>query len=139
MIGARAKLASVVMFVAELDRSVKFYTDVLALQITIKNETAALLVGPDGSQLYLRAIGDKAAHPVATIGPQYVLWTADSEADLAACEKSLRSVSDHVTVTEEDGFQLLEARDPDGVPVLIAFPGPDELARERIIARIYGW
>ena len=139
MIGARVKLASVVMFVAELERSVTFYTDLFALQVTIKNDSAALLVGPDGSQLYLRAIGDKATHPVATIGPQYVLWTAESDADLTTCETYLRSKSSHVSVTDERGFRLLEARDPDDVPVIVTFPGPDEVARERIISRIYGW
>jgi catechol 2,3-dioxygenase-like lactoylglutathione lyase family enzyme len=137
MIGARAKLASVVMFVAVLERSVRFYTELFGLQVTVQNNSAALLVGADGSQLYLRAIGEKAGHPLASIGPQYVLWTADSETDLYACEAMLRGRSDHVTMTDEGGFHLVEARDPDDVPVLIAFPGPDEVARQRIISRIY--
>ena len=137
MIGARAKLASVVMFVSELDRSVRFYTELLALQPTIRNESVALLVGPDGSQLYLRAVGNKATHALSSIGPQYVLWTAASEADLKECETIVRAKSDHVTLTDEDSFQLLEARDPDDIPIIITFPGPDEIARERIISRIY--
>jgi catechol-2,3-dioxygenase len=137
MSSARAKLASVVMFIAELERSVTFYTELLALHVTIKNDSAALLVGPDGSQLYLRAVGDKATHPLASIGPQYVIWTAASEADFAACATYLRSKSEHVTCTDEGGFQLLESRDPDDIPVIVTFPGPDEFAREQIIARIY--
>lgn len=137
MIAARAKLASVVMFVSNLDRSVSFYTEVLGLQVTLENNSAALLVGPEGSQLYLRAMGEKAGHALASIGPQYVLWTAESEADLYACEAVLRGRSDRVTMRDEGAFHLLEARDPDDVPVLIAFPGPDEVARQRIITRIY--
>jgi catechol-2,3-dioxygenase len=137
MISARASLASVVMCVANLDRAVSFYTELLAFQPTIRNESVALLVGPDGSQLYLREIGDRATHALSSIGPQYVLWTAQSEDDLKACEKILRAKSDQVSMTDEGGFQLLEARDPDDVPVIITFPGPNEFARERIVSRIY--
>jgi catechol 2,3-dioxygenase-like lactoylglutathione lyase family enzyme len=139
MTGARARLASVVMFVSDLSRSVLFYTELLGLRPTIENESVALLVGPDGSQLYLREIGDKATHALCSIGTQYVLWTAASEADLRACETILQTKSDRVTMTDEGGFELLEARDPDDVPVIITFPGPDEVARERIISRIYEW
>lgn len=138
MIGARARLASVVMFVANLDRSVEFYTDLLAFQVTLRNESIALLVGPDGSQLYLRTIGDKATHALSSIGPQYVLWTAATDADLDTCEAILRSKSNQVTMTDEGGFRLLEGRDPDDVPFILTFPGPDEIARDRIISRIYG-
>jgi catechol 2,3-dioxygenase-like lactoylglutathione lyase family enzyme len=139
MITARAKLASVVMFVADLDRSVRFYSDILALQTTIRNDTAALLVGPDGSQLYIRAMGDRATHAVSSVGPQYVLWTAESQADLSTCEAILRKWPGRVTVTDEGGFMLLEGRDPDDIPIIITFPGPDEIARQRIISRIYDW
>jgi len=138
MIGARARLASVVMFVSNLERSVKFYTELLALQVTLRNDSVALLVGPDGSQLYLRTIGDKATHALSSIGPQYVLWTATSDVDLDACEAILRSKSSQVTMTDEGGFRLLEGRDPDDVPVIMTFPGPDETAREQIVQRIYG-
>jgi catechol-2,3-dioxygenase len=137
MTSARASLASVVMCVADLDRSVAFYTELLAFQPTIRNESVALLVGPDGSQLYLREIGEKATHALSSIGPQYVLWTAQSEADLRACETILRARPGQVSVTDEGGFQLLEARDPDDIPVIITFPGPNEVARQRIVSRIY--
>ena len=59
-----ARLDSVVMFVHDLDRSVSFYRDVLALQVTDHSSTAALLAGPSGSQLILRAMGSNAAHPL---------------------------------------------------------------------------
>ena len=38
-----ARLGSVVMFVHDLDRSVEFYAEVLALEVTDRSPTAALL------------------------------------------------------------------------------------------------
>jgi catechol 2,3-dioxygenase-like lactoylglutathione lyase family enzyme len=133
------KLASVVMFVSELDRSVKFYCDLLHLEPTVRNDTAALLVGATGWQLYLRAMGIRATHASGGLGPQYVLWSAESLEDLDRCEARLREQSTHISVTQEDGYRLLEGRDPDGQPVIITFPGPDNLPRNEIISRIYDW
>jgi hypothetical protein len=84
-------------------------------------------------------IGDKVTHALATIGPQYVLWTAESEADFDACATLLNSKSSHVSITDAGGFELLEARDLDDLPDTITFPGPDAIARERIISRTYHW
>jgi catechol 2,3-dioxygenase-like lactoylglutathione lyase family enzyme len=133
------KLASVVMFVSALDRSVAFYCDLLHLEPTVRNNTAALLVGAPGWQLYLRALGNRATHASGGIGPQYVLWSAQSLEDLERCEARLREQSTHVSVTQHEGYRLLEGRDPDGLPVIITFPGPDELPRTEIISRIYDW
>jgi CBS domain-containing protein len=53
----RLRLASAVMFVRELERSVSFYRELLALDVAVRDSTAALLVGPDGFELYLRSMG----------------------------------------------------------------------------------
>jgi len=44
-----AQLGSAVMFVQQLDRSVSFYQDVLALQVADQRPTAALLTSPAGA------------------------------------------------------------------------------------------
>ena len=77
-----ARLSSVVVFVQDLDRSVSFYTDVLALEVADRSPTAALLVSAGGSQLILRAMGSNAAHALGSVGVQYVTWTADGKEDL---------------------------------------------------------
>ena len=133
------KLASVVVFVCELDRSVRFYSELLGLTVTIRNDTAALLVSPDGSQLYLRCTSTKGAHPLGALGPQYMLWTAGSEPEFDSAASTLRAGGGRVHVTDEQGFHLLETRDPDDLPLMITFPGPNEFARDRIISRIYDW
>lgn len=55
------------MFMHRLDRSVASYQELLALDIAIMDTTAALLVSPDGYQLYLRSMGDGAGHPWAIL------------------------------------------------------------------------
>ena len=51
------RIGSAVMFVQELDRSVSFYTELLAMRVADQSPTAALLVSPAGTQLFLRAMG----------------------------------------------------------------------------------
>ncbi|WP_406430137.1 VOC family protein [Streptomyces sp. NBC_00631] len=50
-------LASVVMFVSDLDRSVEFYRELLKMRVTVRTTTAALLVGSDDTQVYVRRMG----------------------------------------------------------------------------------
>lgn len=135
----RLRLASAIMFVHSLDRSVGFYQELLALDVTVQTNTAALLASPDGFQLYLRSMGTDAAHPLGGIGVQYLIWTADGPDDLRRCERVLRAHSAHVSSQTVDGFTIVEGRGPDNVPVVITYPGPDEVPRTEILSRIYGW
>lgn len=132
-------LASAVMIVTELDRSVAFYEELLGWQVTVSDDEVALLVGPNGLQLYLRAMGHRIQHPRGFIGIQYLSWTATDETDLQRCEDVLRRESAHVMRTAGDGFTLVEGRGPDDVPVLITYPGPDQVPRHEILQRIYSW
>ena len=133
------RLASAVMFVGELDRSVTFYGELLEWDIRLRDNAVALLVSPEGFQLYLRAMGPNAAHPLGHVGIQYLIWTADGADDLRRCESVLRAWSTQVRRTSADGFTVVEGRGPDDVPILIAYPGPDEARRHTIMQRIYAW
>lgn len=133
----RLTLASAVMFVGDLDRSVAFYQDLLGLEATARDDDAALLVSPGGYQLYLRTMGERAPHFSGNIGIQFLIWTAESEADLDRCERVLKAHSPRVTSTTTDGFRVIEGRGPDGVPVVVTFPGPDQAPRHEIMKRIY--
>ena len=135
----RLRLSSAVMFVRELERSVRFYRELLALEVAVHDNTAALLVSPDGFQLYLRSMGSGAHHPLGNVGIQYLIWTADGEDDLHRCEQVFRAWSEHVTSQTVDGFTVVEGRGPDGVPVLVTYPGPDEVPRHQLRRRIYQW
>jgi catechol 2,3-dioxygenase-like lactoylglutathione lyase family enzyme len=134
-----ARLDSVVMFVHDLDRSVSFYTDVLALEVADHSPTAALLTGASGSQLILRAMGINATHPLGQVGVQYVIWTASGPDDLARAERALKNRSAHRDTRTSEQASAVEGRDPDDITVMITYPGPDQIPLHELPVRIYGW
>ena len=134
-----ARVGSVVMFVQDLDRSVVFYTDVLALEVADSSPTAALLSSTGGANLILRAMGRAAPHPLGSVGIQYVVWTAAGEEDLARGERALTARGAHRETRHDGSLTLVEGRDPDDVPVMISYPGTDQRPTRKLPARIYGW
>ncbi|RAG83325.1 hypothetical protein DN069_22655 [Streptacidiphilus pinicola] len=132
------RLASVVLNVFDLQEAVSFYRELLGLEVSADTSTAALLVSADGSQLYLRSLSGHASHETGGIGVHCVLWTAPSPAELRHCEQVLKDRHAHTDTQEEaDGFVWVQGRDPSGVTVVVTHPGPDQVARTRIISRIY--
>ena len=133
------RLASVVLNVFDLELSTGFYSRLLGLEVRLGTATAALLVGADGSQLYLRSLGRQASHMSAGIGFHCALWTASNEGELRRAERFLKARDAHTATEAADGFVWVEGRDPSSVPVVITHPGPDESARNAIISRVYAW
>lgn len=131
------RLASVVVFVSDLIRSLGFYQPLLRYTITVSDVDAALLVGPNGSQLYLRQVGDGDTPRNDGIGVQLVAWTAGSPEDLDRCAELLKERGAFERSDTTDGITVIEGRDPDGLPVLIAHPGPDQAPRHLLNPRIY--
>jgi catechol-2,3-dioxygenase len=133
------RIGSAVMFVQQLDRSIRFYQDVLALQVADQSATAALLVSPEGAELILRSMGSTGAHPLGGVGVQYVIWTAAGREDLERCERALKERSAYRETRGSDGILVVEGHDPDDMVVMIAYPGPDERPLRELPTRIYGW
>jgi catechol 2,3-dioxygenase-like lactoylglutathione lyase family enzyme len=127
------------MFVSALESSVCFYRELLGLDVNARDEFAALLAGADGFQLYLRDKGSRASHALGSVGVQYVIWATDDAESLRRCEQFLKERSAHVATLDAAGFTLLEGRDPNGLPVMITYPGPGLVERHQIMARIYSW
>ncbi|GAB3439529.1 hypothetical protein GCM10027517_12980 [Phycicoccus ginsengisoli] len=125
------------MFVAQLDRSVEFYRDVFTCSLTVRELGAALLVAPDGFQMYLVEKGGRAEHPLAHIGLQYLMWCTDSAEALDEVEAALRDRGGHPARHESGGVTFVRARDPDGIGVVIAHPSPQRLPRSVIAGRLY--
>ena len=57
-------LSTAVMFVRELAASVDFYREVLRMEVTIREPSAALLVNAGSFQLYLREMGPRTSPPL---------------------------------------------------------------------------
>jgi catechol 2,3-dioxygenase-like lactoylglutathione lyase family enzyme len=136
---ASLRLASAVMFVTELERSVGFYQELLGWDVTLRDDAVALLVSRDGFQLYLRSRPTNTQHPLGQVGIQYLMWTAPDEDELHRCERVLQAQATRVTTRTEDGLTVVEGRDLDDVPILVAFPGPGQAPRQEIMQRIYQW
>lgn len=133
------RLSTAVMFVHDLDASVAFYSEVLQMDVTVRESSAALLVNAGSFQLYLRQMGPRAPHVLGAIGVQYVIWTASSSEDLHRFERVLNEHCRQVTRDVVDGITFIEGKDPSGVPVVITYPGPDQAARHAIMQRVYFW
>ena len=133
------RIGSVVMFVQDLDRSVGFYTELLALEVADRSATAALLTGISGTQLILRAMGSSAVHTLGGVGVQYVIWTAAGQEDLDRCERVLKQRSAYLDTRASGRVALVEGRDPDNIAVMIIYPVPEEVPLHKLPVRIYGW
>jgi catechol 2,3-dioxygenase-like lactoylglutathione lyase family enzyme len=127
------------MFVRDLDKSVAFYADVLALEVADRSPSAALLTSAAGAALVLRSMGLQAPHPLGSVGVQYVVWAAAGADDLARSERALAARGAHRETRSREGVTAVEGRDPDDVVVMITYPGHDEVPFRELPPRIYGW
>ena len=133
----RAKAASSVIFVAELERSVSFYQKLFNCTVAVRQGNGALLLTPDGFQIYLVAKGSNQGHPTGGIGEHHLMWSTDSPAALAHFEQVLKDLGGY-TYTHTDGeVVFVEGRDPDGIRVVIAHPSPEQQPRSVLDGRLY--
>jgi CBS domain-containing protein len=130
------RLASALVHVSDLARSLEFYQPLLQYPVTVRDPDAAVLAGPFGSQLCLRQAGAKSSgRSDDGVGLQLVSWTAGGRDDLDRCKELLEKRGGYVGLHTTEGISLLEGRDPDGLPVLIAHSGPDEALRDFVSPR----
>ncbi|MGH3368316.1 MAG: VOC family protein [Nocardioidaceae bacterium] len=132
-----ATVGSTVIFVSDLEKSVSFYRDVFACEVTIDKAEAALLRAPGGFQIYLRSVGRRAPHPSGNVGVQYLMWTTDSSETLKQVEEALRSRGCYTYTHIDGGVTFVEGHDPDGIPAIVAQPSPDQRPRSMLSPRIY--
>lgn len=132
-----AKVASSVVFVSELDRSVAFYRDVFACQVALREREAALLLTPGGFQLYLIAKGHEAQHPSGGIGHEFLTWATDSAESLEHFEQVLKDCGSYGDTHTIGGVRFVEGHDPDGIRIVIAHPSPEQRPRSMLDPRLY--
>jgi catechol 2,3-dioxygenase-like lactoylglutathione lyase family enzyme len=131
-----AIVSSLVMLISDLDKSIAFYREVFACVVTVREEGAALLLTPHGFQLYLHERdGSTKYHPIGDTGVQYVAWAAESEQELHQFAERLRELDPSVRVNAAGEVSFVDGRDPDGIRVIIAYPGPEKLPRALIDPR----
>jgi len=133
------RMSAAVMFVRSLDRSVRFYTEVLGLPVVDRSPTAALLGEAGGPQLVLRAFGENAAHPLGALGVQYLVWSTESRDDLDRMTELLRQRSALKEAHDRGDGVSVEGRDPDDLVIMLVYQPPGQSGIRSLPARIYAW
>jgi catechol 2,3-dioxygenase-like lactoylglutathione lyase family enzyme len=127
--GNSAKVASSVMYVSELERSVTFYRDLFKCAVTLRSAEAALLLTAEGFQLYSIQRGKHAERYPNGLGHHLLMWATDSAEGLDSLKHALQDTGNYVDTHTSGGVTFLEGRDPDGLRVLIAHPDPAQHPR----------
>ena len=124
-------LGHVVFYVRDLQTSVKFYTDIVGLDLKgfiFANRAALLSGGSTHHELLLIQIGS-ADGPLQgkRIGLYHVGWkVGDSLATLKACYEKLRAINYPVdSLSDHTISQSIYLRDPDGNEVELYVDDPD--------------
>lgn len=136
--GGTATVASVLVAVSDLARSVEFYCDVFSCRVALREQDTALLLAPGGFQIYLCAREPSRRSRVGTNGVQYLMWATDSQEELLRISQRLFAYDVTTFTYTENGVTFIEGCDPDGGRVIVAHPSPNQLPREVIAARLRG-
>lgn len=131
----KARIDSCLMRVSELERSVDFYRDVFQCSVAIREPDAALLLTPDGFQIYLRTREASGTGGINDIGIEQIMWSASSEEELQRIERLLLIRYPSTYSNTLDGISFVDGVDPDGIRVLVTYPTPQQLPREVIDRR----
>lgn len=132
-----AKIASALIFVSDLERSVEFYRELFSCEMPIHERDAALLLTPGGFQIYLMAREAGEEHPAGGIGHESLMWAVDTPEALEHFAQRLRDRGHYVDTHTSGGVQFVEGHDPDGIRVVIAHPSPQQHPRSVLDSRFY--
>jgi catechol 2,3-dioxygenase len=114
---------AVVMNVADLDRSIDFYREVLGFSVLSQEEQLAAVKAPgsDHAQvIVLRAFGSSPIGGARHIGLRAFILEAESADHLEQIASELDSRKLLVTRRDHSEWTAVVARDPDGVSVVVA-------------------
>ena len=136
--GVSAKVASSLMTVSDLARSVNFYCDVFSCRVALHEQDTALLLTPGGFQIYLHSKGPSRRPRIGATGVQCLMWATDSQEELQRISQRLLSYDVATFSYTEGGVTFVEGCDPDHGRVIVAHPSPSQLPREVIATRLRG-
>ena len=107
--------------VADLERSLRFYRDVLALDVAWNDGALAMLHGPGkpGDTLVLRPIGEIARHHLGEAGVTRVFWRVSESADLDRAEELLIRQDVRYRRHRDTNLDGIGVRDPDGLEIIL--------------------
>jgi catechol-2,3-dioxygenase len=131
-------VVSTVVRVRELDRSLRFYCDVFSCRVVVREADIALLLTPNGFEIYLHQKDDFHDHRAGALGVRHLMWATNSQSDLQRVTERLRVYDSTAFSHTVQGMTVLEGTDPDGCRVIVAYPPPRQLPRTLIAERLRG-
>lgn len=132
---ATVGVASALIRVRELGRSIDFYCSVFEFTVSIRESDAALLLARNGFQIYLHADPLSVDRPITALGVSEIMWSAQRAASLDEIGTRMRKHYPATYIHTTDGVSYVDGCDPDGNRVLVAYPSPLQLPRSVIAHR----
>lgn len=129
---ATVAVASALIRVRELERSIDFYCSVFEFTVSLREADAALLLARNGFQIYLHADPLSLPRPVTALGVSEIMWSAQRAESLNEIGARLRKHYPSTYAHTADGVSFVDGCDPDGNRVLVAYPSPLQLPRSVI-------
>jgi catechol-2,3-dioxygenase len=124
----------VIMNVADLDRSIDFYREVLDFTVLSRNEQLATVSAPESDRpqvIVLRAFGSSRVGGARHIGLRAFVLEVDSIDHLERIASTLDSRGLLISRRDHSEWTAVVGRDPDGVAVVVAcVPGPGGITED---------
>jgi catechol-2,3-dioxygenase len=120
----RVKFQGVVVNVAELERSIDFYREVLDFTLLSQKEQLAAVSAPGTDEpqvVVLRAFGSGVVGGARHVGVRALVLEVDSEEELERIASALDSRKLLVSRRDHDEWRAVVGRDPDAVAVALAW------------------
>ena len=127
------RLNHAVLYVRDVDRSVRFYGEALGFTVAVQFPGAAFLKVPNSHNdhdLGLFAIGMNAADSPAgrgAVGLYHLAWEVETLGELQDVAERLRRMGALVGASDHSTTKALYAKDPDGIEFEVSWLVPAEL------------
>ncbi|MEV6061112.1 VOC family protein [Nocardia asteroides] len=119
----------IVLFVADLPRSITFYEDVLGFERLAEGfPGGAFLRHPGSANDHDLGLFQARTHagPSGSVGLYHVAWEVDTLSELAAVRERLSAAGALTGASDHGSTKALYARDPDGIEFEVCWLVPDE-------------
>ncbi|MFC9471671.1 VOC family protein [Nocardia sp. NPDC055002] len=126
----------IVLFVADLPRSIAFYEDVLGFERLAEGFPGGAFLRYPGSandhDLGLFQARTSAPGPAGSVGLYHVAWEVDTLSELVAVRDRLTAARALTGAGDHGSTKALYARDPDGIEFEVCWLVPDEQVEDAL-------
>ena len=136
------RLNHAVLYVTNVEQTVRFYQEVLQFRVVLSFPGAAFLQAPGSTNdhdLGLFEVGEKAGRSTAgrsTVGLYHIAWEVDTLGELERIEKILTERGSLVGASDHGTTKALYAADPDGIEFEVSWLVPaDRLGEAELQGR----